>query len=70
MFTGIIEDIATVVNLKKDKENLNITCSSNISHELKINQSVAHNGVCLTVVAIENNIYTVTAVKETLQKQI
>ena len=68
MFTGIIEDIATVVNLKKDKENLNITCSSNITDELKIDQSLSHNGICLTVVAIENNNYTVTAVKETLQK--
>ena len=68
MFTGIIEDIATVVNLKKDKENLNITCSSNITNELKIDQSLSHNGICLTVVAIENNNYTVTAVKETLQK--
>ena len=68
MFTGIIEDIATVVNLKKDKENLNITCSSNITDELKIDQSLSHNGICLTVVAIENNYYTVTAVKETLQK--
>ena len=68
MFTGIIEDIATVVNLKKDKENLDITCSSNITNELKIDQSPSHNGICLTVVAIENNNYTVTAVKETLQK--
>ena len=68
MFTGIIEDIATVVNLKKDKENLNITCSSNITNELKIDQSLSHNGICLTVVAIENNNYIVTAVKETLQK--
>ena len=68
MFTGIIEDIATVVNLKKDKENLKITCSSNITNELKIDQSLSHNGICLTVVAIENNNYTVTAVKETLQK--
>ena len=68
MFTGIVEDIATVVNLKKDKENLNITCSSNITDELKIDQSLSHNGICLTVVAIENNNYTVTAVKETLQK--
>ena len=68
MFTGIIEDIATVVSLKKDKENLNITCSSNITNELKIDQSLSHNGICLTVVAIENNNYIVTAVKETLQK--
>ena len=68
MFTGIIEDIATVVYLKKDKENLNITCSSNITNELKIDQSLSHNGICLTVVAIENNNYIVTAVKETLQK--
>tara|TARA_B100001769_G_C21944713_1_gene508794 strand:- start:212 stop:796 length:585 start_codon:yes stop_codon:yes gene_type:complete len=68
MFTGIIEDIATVIDLNKDKENLHITCASNITNELKIDQSLSHNGVCLTVVEIQNDNYTVTAVRETLQK--
>ncbi|MDP5101922.1 MAG: riboflavin synthase [Nonlabens sp.] len=68
MFTGIIERTATVVNLEKDKTNLHITLQSELAHELKIDQSLAHNGVCLTVVAIENNKYTVTAIDETLQK--
>lgn len=68
MFTGIIERTATVVNLEKDKTNLHITLQSELAHELKIDQSLAHNGVCLTVVAIENDKYTVTAIDETLQK--
>lgn len=68
MFTGIIEDIGVVKNLIGDKDNLHITIESNITPELKIDQSVAHNGVCLTVVAINNNTYTVTAIKETLDK--
>ena len=68
MFTGIIEDIGVVKNLVGDKDNLHITIKSNITPELKIDQSVAHNGVCLTVVAINNNTYTVTAIKETLDK--
>ncbi|MFK2819028.1 riboflavin synthase [Flavobacteriaceae sp. LMIT009] len=68
MFTGIIEDIGVVKNLVDDKDNLHITIESNITPELKIDQSVAHNGVCLTVVAINNSTYTVTAIKETLDK--
>ena len=52
MFTGIIEQLASVVSLKKTKENLHITCKSNFTNELKIDQSIAHNGVCLTVVDI------------------
>lgn len=68
MFTGIIETLGKVTNLVTDKDNLHITIESEITHELKIDQSVAHNGVCLTVVAIDNNQYTVTAVKETLDK--
>lgn len=68
MFTGIIEDIGTVTELKKDKENLHITIKSTITPELKIDQSVAHNGVCLTVVSLTDNTYTVTAIKETLDK--
>ena len=68
MFTGIIEDIGVVSNLKKEFDNLHISIKSNITSELKIDQSVAHNGVCLTVVAINDDQYTVTAIKETLHK--
>ena len=68
MFTGIIEEIAEVVSLKKEGGNLHITLKSNITKELKIDQSVAHNGVCLTVVGIDGDKYTVTAIKETLDK--
>ena len=66
MFTGIIETLGIIKDLKKDNNNLNITVSSSITHELKIDQSVAHNGVCLTVIAINNGEYTVTEIKETL----
>ncbi|MFD2587472.1 riboflavin synthase [Croceitalea marina] len=68
MFTGIIETLGKVKDLKKEGENLHITITSNITSELKIDQSVAHNGVCLTVVAIDNDSYTVTAIQETLDK--
>lgn len=68
MFTGIIEDLGVIKNLENDKGNLHITIKSTITSELKIDQSVAHNGVCLTVVAIENDKYVVTAIKETLDK--
>ncbi|RNC88120.1 MAG: riboflavin synthase [Winogradskyella sp.] len=68
MFTGIIEELGEVTALKKDKDNLHLTIKSNITNELKIDQSVAHNGVCLTVVSIENSEYVVTAIKETLDK--
>ena len=68
MFTGIIETLGVVTKLEKEKENLHLTVKSNFTHELKIDQSVAHNGVCLTVVGIENDEYTVTAIKETLDK--
>jgi riboflavin synthase len=68
MFTGIIEDLGVVSNLKKELNNLHISIKSNITAELKIDQSVAHNGVCLTVIAINNDEYTVTAIKETLDK--
>ena len=68
MFTGIIEDIGEVSSLKKELDNLHITVKSGITSELKIDQSVAHNGVCLTVVAVDNDEYTVTAIKETLDK--
>ena len=68
MFTGIIEEIVEVVSIKKEGGNLHITLKSNITKELKIDQSVAHNGVCLTVVGIDGDKYTVTAIKETLDK--
>ena len=68
MFTGIIETLGIIKEIKKENDNLNITVSSFITHELKIDQSVAHNGVCLTVVAINEDLYTVTAIKETLEK--
>ncbi len=69
MFTGIIEEIGIVSALKTDNTNLNISIKSNLTHELKVDQSMAHNGVCLTVVDIEDShIYTVTAIKETLDK--
>jgi riboflavin synthase len=68
MFTGIIETLGTIKEIVKDNDNVHITVQSNITNELKIDQSVAHNGVCLTVVAIENYNYTVTAIKETMDK--
>jgi riboflavin synthase len=68
MFTGIIEEAAKIVALKKEKENLHITMECSFADELKIDQSISHNGVCLTVVSIKDNTYTVTAIKETLLK--
>ena len=68
MFTGIIETKGEVVSIIKDGSNLDISLKSHITNELKIDQSVSHNGVCLTVVKIDNDIYTVTAIKETLEK--
>jgi riboflavin synthase len=68
MFTGIIEEAAKIVALKKEKENLHITMECSFTDELKIDQSISHNGVCLTVVSIKDNTYTVTAIKETLLK--
>jgi len=68
MFTGIIETLGLVRNIKYDKDNLHITVESDFTSALKIDQSVAHNGVCLTVVEIDESCYTVTAIKETLQK--
>jgi riboflavin synthase len=68
MFTGIIETLGIIKEIKKDNDNLHITVSSSITHELKIDQSVAHNGVCLTVIAIDNEEYTVTAIRETIVK--
>jgi len=68
MFTGIVETLGVVCHLELEKENLHITIKNKLAHELKIDQSVMHNGVCLTVVAINNDEYTVTAIKETLDK--
>ena len=68
MFTGIIEQVATIKKIVKEKENLHITLEADFVNELKIDQSVAHNGICLTVIIIENNCYTVTAIHETIQK--
>jgi len=68
MFTGIIECLATIVDIKIDKRNYHFHVKSNISNQLKIDQSVSHNGVCLTVIAIDNDVHIVTAIDETLQK--
>lgn len=68
MFSGIVEEAATVVALKKDGDNLHITMKCSFVDELKIDQSIAHNGVCLTVVDLTKDTYTVTAIKETLDK--
>ncbi len=68
MFTGIIETLGVVRKIEKDQGNLQIFIESSISNELKIDQSVSHNGVCLTVVNIQDNIHQVTAIDETLQK--
>ncbi len=68
MFTGIIETLGTVTQLDKDQSNLHISIATDMAKELKIDQSVAHNGVCLTVVGVSDHHYTVTAIDETLQK--
>lgn len=68
MFSGIVEEAATVVGLRKEQENLHITMTCSFTGELKIDQSVSHNGVCLTVVNIKGQEYTVTAIKETLER--
>lgn len=68
MFSGIIEDVAIVSAIEKDKDNVNYTFRCSFANELKIDQSVSHNGVCLTVVNLDNDEYTVTAMKETLER--
>lgn len=68
MFTGIIETLGTIRAIEKDQSNIHFTVESTITHELKIDQSVAHNGCCLTVVKIEGDSYVVTAIQETLDK--
>ena len=68
MFSGIVEEAAPVVSLEREKENLHITMRCSFTEELKIDQSISHNGVCLTVVDITDDTYTVTAIRETLLK--
>ncbi|MCD7815908.1 MAG: riboflavin synthase [Bacteroides sp.] len=68
MFSGIVEEYAEVVKVVKEQENLHLTLKCSFVDELKIDQSVSHNGVCLTVVRIENGTYTVTAMKETIER--
>ena len=68
MFTGIIETLGTIQEIKKDKDNIHITIASSITDKLQIDQSVAHNGICMTVVAIDKDLYTVTAIGETIKK--
>ena len=68
MFSGIVEEAATVVALRREAGNLHLTLKCSFTDELKIDQSVAHNGVCLTVVEIKDGTYTVTAMKETLER--
>jgi riboflavin synthase len=68
MFTGIIEAIGTIVQTEQQGSNVTLTIQSPISNELKIDQSVAHNGVCLTVIAVQQDTHQVTAIEETLQK--
>jgi len=68
MFTGIIECIATVVKVEKNKGNLDISLKSGITNELKIDQSLCHNGVCLTVVDIDNDVYTVNVISESIER--
>ena len=68
MFSGIIEEFATVVAIKRDRDNIDFTLRCSFVDELGIDQSVSHNGVCLTVIRIDNRTYTVTAMKETLDR--
>lgn len=68
MFSGIVEEFAHVVRVEKEKDNLHLTLRCSFTHELKIDQSVSHNGVCLTVVSIEGDTYIVTVMKETIER--
>ena len=68
MFTGIIETLGEIVAAEREQTNIHFTVRSSITHELKIDQSVAHNGCCLTVVAIQNDTYVVTAIQESLDR--
>ena len=68
MFTGIIENLAKIILIKNNKKNLDITLSSSLTSEFKIDQSISHNGICLTIVDINENQYTVSAIEETINK--
>ena len=68
MFTGIIESLGKVVNIRKNKKNFDIEINSEISSKLKIDQSLSHNGICLTVINVEDKTHTVTAINETISK--
>ncbi|MBQ0116533.1 MAG: riboflavin synthase [Flavobacterium sp.] len=68
MFTGIIETVSTLKKVAKDQDNIHLTIDSPLAKELKIDQSVAHNGICLTVVELSDTDYTVTAIRETIEK--
>ena len=68
MFSGIVEETARVVKIVKDQENVHFTLTCSFVNELKVDQSVSHNGVCLTIVSIDDNTYTTTAMKETLER--
>lgn len=68
MFSGIIEEMATIVAIHKEKENIDFSLKCTFTDQLKIDQSVSHNGVCLTVIRVEDDVYTVTAMKETLDR--
>ena len=68
MFTGIIETVGTITDVKKDRSNVHFTIQSSISKELKVDQSVSHEGICLTVVDVTKDSHTVTAISETIQK--
>jgi len=68
MFTGIIENIGIINSIQHDNTNIDFTIASDLSKELRVDQSISHNGVCLTVVSLDDSTYTVTAIKETLNK--
>lgn len=68
MFTGIIESLGKIVDIKQDRANYDLSITSDISHELKVDQSVAHNGICLTVTAVSDNTHQVTAIQETMNR--
>ena len=68
MFSGIVEEMATLINIEHEQENIHLTLKCSFTNELKIDQSIAHNGVCLTIVRLKDETYTVTAMKETLER--
>ena len=68
MFSGIVEEMATLINIEHEQENIHLTLRCSFTNELKIDQSIAHNGVCLTIVRLKDETYTVTAMKETLER--